>query len=181
MKSLLTSIALALAAPLACQAAVLGTGTMSAGVGFPTLQEHRFRLVLDFANHTEELFEDVYLDSTSTGVTLTADSTSDTDFGPVANTISNGTAELFCLSVMFPPGGGGSCLTEKAMFNLTAPDFYGDDISTITLHVDSLSFVQPNERGGTSLSAKVTIEVLGVQGGAPAAQVTWGGIKARYR
>lgn len=181
MKSILLAFVYFLAAPLALHAAVLGTATVGTGVGFPIFLEHRFRLVLSFGKHTELLFEDVHLDSTSVGAMLTADASSDTDFVAVAAIMTNGTAELFCVSLFMPPGGGGSCLTEEVAFKLSEPDFRGDQVNAITLHVDSLSFVEPNIIGGTSASATVTLQVLGVAGGVPAAEETWGRVKARYR
>jgi len=124
------------------------------------------------------LFDGVWIDSTSTGLVVTATAATDTSFSSVVGQLTNGvddnlgigTCDLTCDWYGWP---------ESNWFNLTTHDFAPASITSISLRVDVLHFgLAP--LGEPIVYFHFTVTVYGTST-VPVVPRSWGRLKALYR
>ena len=182
MRLTLSVLALVLV-PAVCGSAVLGHFTLTNGGSLQGSPGHvRPNLGYDVGNTATRrvLFDEVWLDSSSVGTTLTATAASDTDFAGVAARLTNGVSDYLCVGNGKEINSFDICAPENLIFAAPSPDLGPATIERISLRVDALSFtIDPRVGEVTNFSYTITVE--GQAGSVPARAGSWGRLKAAYR
>lgn len=124
------------------------------------------------------LFEGLRVDTLDVGRTFYATPQNTTDFNTVADYLTNGEFDFFCIGDGFSSNPGLLCQGEQDWFNLDTVDFAGFAVDTVTLYVNSLEFVDLGP-GGLNAYSTYTFTVYGHPEVATE-RTTWGDVKCRY-
>ena len=179
MRAMLVAALMLISQPLWVHGAVLGKQTIVSGNSIYG-DEHRVRPKVDYVDAPAALFDQMWIDSTSIGMTLEASAESDPDFSEIASRLANGLAEFLCVGTCEQVTCSATCGFEGARFGLSTEDFQGAVIRKVGLRVDALSFAR-DSRVGQVVLFTFTLTVEGDWDEVLSRSTSWGVLKATYR